>query len=208
MGHTYQVLLHCTDLIVMNLTYPERNREVQLYCFEGLEDKKAGTVIDGFQIVMPVDIRDYDAKLFKLEIVEDYELLLHMPALPHQMQYELAARHAHLREMDLSCPKCEQAQQICITDIEANPSRKIKRLRLRFPEDTVSLVNLTSALDKVITCNIEPYCYKTDLYEDPQAAVQWVSNISWKVGNMLTSKKVFEAFVRKLSGLFKKKLST
>jgi hypothetical protein len=198
-------------LIVVNLTYPERNREVQLYCFEGLADKE-GTIVDGFQVVMPIDIRDFDFKLFKLEIVEDYELLLHMPSLPHQMQYELTKRHAKLIEMNLDCPKCAQAQEICVTGIKDNPSRKIKKLRLRFPEDSVCLVNLSSGLDKVITPTIEPYSYETDLYGDPEAAVQWVSSISWKIGNSLTTRKTFEGSAKKaesqLSSLFKKQCRT
>jgi hypothetical protein len=77
----------------MNLTYPERNREVALYCFKGLMDPTSGDIVDGFQIVMPVDHRDFAEDFFKLEIVNDNELSLHMPSLPYQMQFDSVNRH-------------------------------------------------------------------------------------------------------------------
>ena len=139
-------------------------------------------------------------------------MLLQMAALPCQMQYDLESRHDQLKAMELSCAKCEQAQQICVTSINDNQSRKLKKLRLRFPEETVCLVNLKSGLDKVIAAEIEPYSYNTELYGDPQAAIQWVSSISWKIGKIFTNKKAFggseKKKVDKLSGLFKKQCCT
>ena len=200
------------DLIVVNLTYPERNREVQLYCFNGLANLVRGDIVDGFQIVMPVDIRDFAEDLFKLEIVQDNELLLQMPALPYQMQYDSAQRHAGLSTMNLLNTRCQQAQEICITDINSMPSRKLKKLRLRFPE-SVCLVNLASVLDADIPAEIEPYSYTTDMFSSDGAAIQqWVCSISWQVGNAATRSKAFgsdkKSGALKLSALFRSMSTT
>ena len=201
-----------SDLLVVNLTYPERNREVQLYCFNSLSDPVSGDIVDGFQIVMPVDIRDFEEDLFKLEIVQDNELLLHMPALPYQMQYDIVQRHAGLNKLRLLNPRCQQAQEICITDIDSMPSRKLKKLRLRFPEN-VCLVNLASVLDAVISPEIEPYSYMTNTFSaDGTASVQWVCSISWQVGNAATRSKAFgsakKSGASKLSALFRSMSTT
>jgi hypothetical protein len=196
----------------MNLTYPERNREVQLYCFQGLQDPSSGDIVHGYQIIMPIDVRDYAEDLFKLEIVDDNELLLHMPSLPYQMQNDSATRHAGLSRMGLLCDRCQQAQEICILDIASMPSRKLKILRLRFPEE-ICLVNLASVLDTVIPADIEPYEYSTKLFgSDTDAPIpQWGCNLSWKVGDANSRRKAFgsakKSGVSKLSGLFNKKCS-
>ena len=196
----------------MNLTYPERNHEVQLYSFHGLQDPSSGDIVSGFQILMPIDVRDFADDLFKLEIVNDHELLLYMPSLPYQMQYDSANRHQQLAAMQSLCRHCQQAQEICITDIASMPSRKRKKLRLRFPED-VCLVNLASVLDGVIPADIEPYAYQTTLFGDDGAApiTQYACNVSWKLGNSNSRLKAFgsakKSGVSKLRGMFANKCS-
>ena len=180
------LFLRYLDLIVVNLTYPERNREVQVYCFESLRDVVTGEIVDGFEIVMPADIRDFELNLYKLEIVQDNELLLRMPSLPHQMQYDSARRHSELNRMKLMCNRCQEAQEICVTDIDSAPSRKQKTLRLRFPEH-VSLVNLVS-IAKELPIVIQPYNYETTMFGNASNR-NWVCNVSWKVASFKTRRK-------------------
>ena len=181
----------------MNLTYPERNREVQVYSFEGLRDLVSGEIVDGFQIVMPADIRNLEKDLYKLEIVQDNELLLHMPSLPHQMQYDSVRRHSELNRMNLMCIRCQEAQEVCVKDIDSAPSRKLKTLRLRFPEN-VSLANLVSSLDFVLPIVIEPYNYETTMFGGA-AQRNWVCNVSWKVASVETRRKAQGSAVKSTS---------
>ena len=76
--------------------------------------------------MMPVDFRDVARDLYKLEIVQDNELLLHMPSLPYAIQFDSVARHAELNKLGVMCDRCQEAQEICITDIDAAPARRHK----------------------------------------------------------------------------------
>jgi hypothetical protein len=197
-------------MIYVNLTYPERNREVCVFSFKGLEDGKTGDIVDGFQITMPFDHRDFE--FFKLEVVNDNELSLHMPSLPYQMQFDSVSRFETLLKLDLACAQCQQAQEICITDVESAPSRKLKKLILRFPDD-VNLVNLASPIDKVIPADILPYVYKTAAFNaDDNMVEQWSTYISWKVGNANSRAKAFgktpqKTGLSKMSSIFAKSCS-
>ena len=96
--------------------------------------------------MMPVDFCDVARDLYKLEIVQDNELLLHMPSLPYAIQFDSVARHAELNKLGVMCDRCQEAQEICITDIDAAPARRHKVLRLRFPEHII-LGNMASSID-------------------------------------------------------------
>ena len=201
------------DIIDVNLTYPERNREVYVFTFKGLTDSATGDIIDGFQVTMPIDHRDFEEDNYKLEILTDTELSLTMPSLPYQMQHDSVRRFLVLSELGLSCSKCQQAQEICVTDVDGAPSRKLKKLILRFPDD-VCLVNLSSAIDKVISADILPYSYETATFSPDGAAMtqQWACTVSWKIGNSTSRVKAFGATPQKkgahsLNKIFATKLS-
>jgi hypothetical protein len=195
--------LNLADLIVVNLTYPERNREVQVFCFENYRDDGTGDIVNGFQIMVDADVRDYEKDLFKLEIVHDNELLLHMPSLPYHLQYDSALRHRTLVAMELLSDRCQEAQEICISDILSATSRQKKKLRLRFPEG-ICLANMES-LDSVLPLTFEPYKYPTTIF-GPNTPHQWVCSVSWMVANLETRRKAQGSAVKsttaKLSDLF------
>jgi hypothetical protein len=91
------------------------------------------------------------------------------------------------------------------------PSRKLKKLLLRFPED-VCLVNLASPIDKVIPADIQPYSFGTASFSvKGQIIQQWACNISWKVGNSKSRLKAFGSAQKKgvsrMSQLFASKCS-
>ena len=194
---------------MINLTYPERNRKVQVYTFENYCNLLTGDIINGFQIVLPVDIRDVEKDLYKLEIVADNELLLQIPSLPFQVQFDSAQRHNTLRGLDLLCERCEESQLICVADIESAPSRKLKTLRLRFPEH-VNLGNIVSSLDTVLSMQIEPY-FATTVFHG-RSLQQLLCNVSWKVANIETRRKIqgsaAKSTTSKLSDLFERMSTT
>jgi len=175
------------DIIDVNLTYPERNREVLVFKFKGLADD-SGNIVDGFQVTMPIDHRDFAEDFYKLEIVNDNELSLHMPSLPYQMQFDSVHRFAEFTKLQVGCKERQKAQEICIMDVNGAPSRRLKKLLLRFPEDVV-LVNLSSPIDKVIPADILPYSFKTDTFG--AMMTQWACTVSWKIGDSNSKVKAF-----------------
>jgi hypothetical protein len=172
-----------SDTIVVNLTYPERNREVQVYCFESLRNPITGDIVDGFQIVINADIRDVAKDLYKAEIVSDNELLITIPSLSHQMVQDCALRHAFLLKLGLLCDRCQEGQEIAMTSMEDNPWRKLRQLRLRFP-DHIVLANLHSTLDNVLTVQEEPYYTNS-----PFGGQAVFCSVTWKVASQDTRRK-------------------
>lgn len=175
---------------MVNLTYPERNREVQVFCFTNHRNAATGDIVSGFQIMMPVDYRDIAKDLYKLEIVQDNELLLHMPSLPFSIQFDSVARHAELNRLDVMCDRCQEAQEICITDIDAAPARRHKTLRLRFPEHII-LGNMASSIDSELPMEIQPYKFPYAAAGTAGAAPLLVvsCNVSWRVASIDTHRK-------------------
>jgi hypothetical protein len=181
---------------MVNLTYPERNREVQVFCFTNHRNAATGDIVSGFQIVMPVDFRDVARDLYKLEIVQDNELLLHMPSLPYAIQFVSVARHAELNKLGVMCDRCQEAQEICITDIDAAPARRHKVLRLRFPEHII-LGNMASSIDYVLPIEIQPNKFSFGAADKPQSVVS--CNVSWRVASIDTHRKA-QSSAKKTNG--------
>ena len=180
------------DTMFVNLMFPERNREVQIYCFDGLRNVISGYIIDGFYIVMPVDIRDANLDIFKAEICNENEIVITMPSLPYQIMYDSTVRFASMKAFNLLCARCQEAQEITITDMQKNPWRQLRKLRLIFPQDIV-LINLDNALDEVLTLQEEPY--STDITlgggvgEERITESTMYCNIAWRVGNQDTRRQ-------------------
>ena len=132
--------------------------------------------------MIPIDIRDFDKALYKLEIVQDNELLLHMPSLPYSIQFDSDARHAALQQLGVLCERCQEAQEICMSDIDSAPSRKQKTLRLRFPEN-ICLANMASSINSVLPMQVQPY------------ETRWrgksllTCHLSWRVASIETRRK-------------------
>ena len=135
---------------------------------------------------MPVDIRDIDKDFYRMEIVGDNELMLYVPSLPFQMQYDSAKRNAALNNCKLACERCQEAQEITVSEIELMASRKQKKLRLRFPEH-ICLGNLKSGIDNVIPLNAEPYWTSVKMGERKIKTL--LCNVTWKVASVSTRRK-------------------
>ena len=69
-----------TPVIDIDLVHPKRNREVIVYCLNGVEHEDC--VYNCFNILLPVDPRNAMKDLCKAELVNEREILITMPALP------------------------------------------------------------------------------------------------------------------------------
>ena len=121
------------------VTFPECNCKVLVYCFENLKNVTTGDIVNGFQIVLPVDVWDAEKELYKSEIVNDNEIILTIPSLPFIMLHDSSRRHDQLIQMGINCERCQEAHDITMNDVFSNPSRCQKKLRLLFPGDILSL---------------------------------------------------------------------
>jgi hypothetical protein len=116
------------NVINVDLDFPERNREVQVYTFENLRNPRSGDIINGFQIVIPADIRDVASNLYRAEIVDDNEIVIQMPSLPFSMLHDSVKRHALLTALDIGCSRCQEAQDIVVNDLQLTPAFEVSRI--------------------------------------------------------------------------------
>lgn len=197
------------DLIKVNLTFPERNREVQIYSFENLLNPISGDIINGFHIVLPADVRDVALNLYRAEIVHDNEIVIYMPSLPFSVSHDSVQRHLQLAALDIGCLRCKEAQDIVVQDIKLSPARSIRKLRLRFP-DHIVLANMSSAVSPVLTGEEQPFAFTSQF---GSSAIQSVGcNMTWKVASVERHRKVAGAASRdpatKLSEMFSRMSTT
>ena len=191
------------DVILVNLMFPERNREVQIYSFENLLNPLSGNIINGFHIVLPADVRDVGLNLYSAKIVDDNEIVIYMPSLPFSVSHDSAQRHLQLAALDIGCPRCKEAQDIVVQDIKLSPSRAIRKLRLQFP-DNIVLANMSSAVSPVLTGEEQPFLYTAQFGVNKIQSVG--CNMTWKVASVERHRKVAGAASRdpatKLSEMF------
>lgn len=133
--------------------------------------------------MLPVDIRDAEKELYKAEIVSENELILTIPSLPFIMLYDSTRRHEQLMKMGINCERCQEAQEITLSNVLTNSSRSQKKLRLLFPEDIV-LANMTSAVDSVLENREEPY-----LVAGPWDKQYMMCNMTWRVARVESHRK-------------------
>ena len=170
-------------VINVNLNFPERNREVQVYTFENLRNPRSGDIINGFQIVIPADVRDVASNLYRAEIVGENEILLQMPSLPFSMLHDSVKRHALLTALDIGCPRCQEAQDIVVNDVQLTPARAIRKILLQFPENVV-LANLSSSVNPVLANEEQPYIFEARFGATSTPIKSVGCNMTWKVASI------------------------
>ena len=171
-------------VININLDFPEQNREVQVYTFENLRNPRSGDIINGFQIVIPADVRDVASNLYRAEIVGENEILLQMPSLPFSMLHDSVKRHALLTALDIGCPRCQEAQDIVVNDVQLTPARAVRKILLRFPENIV-LANLSSSVNPVLANEEEqPYIFEARFGATSKPIKSIGCNMTWKVASI------------------------
>ena len=136
------------DVIVVNLQYPERNREVMVLTVNDVQHQ--GNMYNCFTIMLRVDPRDAAVTdRCTAYVVSENEILISYPALEYFFFTDSAARNERLKIGLYYDPRVQLAQDICINDVRRAPQRVVKRLLLRFPAD-VTLANVFNRYSYVI----------------------------------------------------------
>ena len=160
-----------------------------MYTFENLRNSLSGDIINGFQIVIPADVRDVANNLYRAEIVDDNEILIQMPSLPFSMLHDSVQRHVLLTALDIGCPRCQEAQDIVVNDLQLTPARAIRKLLLRFP-DHINLASMSSSVNPVLANEEQPYIF-TAQFGPTSAPMQLIGcNMTWKVASIDRHRKV------------------
>ena len=143
------------ETVFVNLEVPERNDEFLIYAFENRKNIETGEIVSGYQIVYPnVDTRDEN--YFHVEIVDKHQVLITMPSLPAVMRHDSVERYAILEALQINCMRCQEMQEITLNDINAEPMRQIRRVRLMFPI-SMQLIHMDSPVSLELMNETEPF---------------------------------------------------
>lgn len=179
--NTYTYLsLRVTDIIDINLNFPERNREVVLQSVSNF--RHAQDVFDGFVVLMAVDLRDaMVTNGITAFLVSPTEILITMPSLAFDLYQDSAGRNQRLQDhLGMQCLPLQLAQDITINEIRMTPSRQTKQLLLRFP-NRIRLSNVWDPSTFALSCEMQTDSVILMIGGTPVPIS--VCRMMWKVGN-------------------------
>jgi hypothetical protein len=148
---------------------------------------------DGFDIMIPhVDMRDFLADKFKLEVVSSNELLLTMPSMPKWYLANFGVFHAHLTRINELCERAKQGHDVLRNAIMSDKKRGNKFLLLRFPENCVFSTRFYSEqISRELTCKIAPMLDMSFSHNSRQFH-NLVNVVWWKVSVLEGNKRVVD----------------
>lgn len=121
-------------VIDVDLTHPERNREVFVFEFKDWKDSDQ-KIFDGIEVAMFVDLRHFKENRYRAWVIGNHEMVVLMPTAPYSFiydhgSYDAAARASHGQDYTTF----EQSHVDLRNDIIRSPAIRLQKyVLLRFP---------------------------------------------------------------------------
>jgi hypothetical protein len=173
-----------TDIIEVDLVYPENNREVHVLTIDNVLYQSSR--YHCFDIALTIDVRDaVVAGGCSAVLVSETEVLLSYPTLGFALSTDSRLRNARLKLLHTHDPQVESAQNMWINELKKAPQRMMKRLLLRFP-DHVLLANVLNPQSFVIKHVLVVDYAQSSLFKNVSLAS---AQLQWRVADMNTERE-------------------
>jgi hypothetical protein len=172
-----------TDIIDVNVTRPERNREVKVFHLNSVNID--GALHDGYEIAVYGDMRDVGADKYKAWFRGRNEVLVQVPLM------EVVFLHDPV--CFINCARTQESHDVARSRILKDERSQTRRLLLRFPEnlELTNSVFSPKSLDGEIELEVVPF--KSDFSIGAKKFTTTGARVSWKIAVIGAEKRETKA---------------
>jgi hypothetical protein len=131
-SHVVFLLANTPDIIEVNVTRPERNREVKVFHFDSVNID--GMLHDVYEIAVYGDMEDVLADKYKAWFRGRNEVLVRVPSM-EVFFLDSAGFDQHMKKANVHFDRSQESHDVARNRILKDERSQTRRLLLRFPED-------------------------------------------------------------------------
>ena len=126
-------LANSPDIINVNVTRPECNREVTVFHLNSVDID--GALHDGYKIAVDGDMRDVVADKYKAWLRKYNEVVVQVPSIGYVFLRDPVGFNHHVKVANALCARTQESHDVARNRILKDKQSQTKRLLLRFPPE-------------------------------------------------------------------------
>jgi hypothetical protein len=170
------------DIIDVNITRPECNREVTVFHINSVDID--GALHDGYEIGVDGDMRDVVEDKYKAWLRNYNEVMVQVPSMGYVFLRDPVVFKHHVKVANALCTRTQGSHDVARNRILKDERSQTKRLLLRFPPEVelLNTVYFSISFNGEIELEVVPIRSKFSLgNDDSRRYTTTIARVNWKI---------------------------